>query len=358
MPVNAILGLTFTEKAAGELSERLRRRLTELGEDEHARAVDAAWIGTIHGFCARLLRSQPLAAGLDPRFEVLEQTAAERLAGASYDAALEEWARAAGPAAIDLAASYGPNLRELILGTYATLRARGETAPRLTVPPPAAAARPRARWPPPRGRPCYDLRLAGGGVRVTAARRAGGGARARGAGERRAARAGERRPSGAAAAADVPWPGALAVADLKGGAKALTSDACEAYRAAWGAYRAACADHHARGALQLLDGLLDRFGRTYEAAKAERAAVDFEDLELRARDLLADEKTRAASWAERFSLIMIDEFQDTNAVQLGILEALERDNLFAVGDEFQSIYRFRHADVSIFRSARRASCGT
>src|SRR4051794_35515798 len=81
--VGSILALTFTEKAAGELAERLRRRLTELGEDEHARAVDAAWIGTIHGFCARLLRSQPLAAGLDPRFEVLEQTAAERLPGAA-----------------------------------------------------------------------------------------------------------------------------------------------------------------------------------------------------------------------------------------------------------------------------------
>ena len=81
VPVSAILALTFTEKAAGELAERLRRRLTELGEDEHARAVDGAWIGTIHGFCARLLRSQPLAAGLDPRFEVLEAPSAERLAG-------------------------------------------------------------------------------------------------------------------------------------------------------------------------------------------------------------------------------------------------------------------------------------
>jgi len=100
--------------------------------------------------------------------------------------------------------------------------------------------------------------------------------------------------------------------------------------------------------LELLDSLLKRFGRTYEAAKAERAAVDFEDLELRARDLLADPATRA-KWAEKFTLIMIDEFQDTNAVQLGILEGLERENLFAVGDEFQSIYRFRHADVSIFR---------
>ena len=53
---------------------------------------------------------------------------------------------------------------------------------------------------------------------------------------------------------------------------------------------------------------------------------------------------------------MVDEFQDTNRLQLDVLEALERDNLFAVGDEFQSIYRFRHADVTIFRE-RRARLG-
>src|SRR3954467_14290475 len=135
-PVNAILALTFTEKAAGELAERLRRRLAELGRDEDARAVDSAWIGTIHGFCARLLRSQPLAAGLDPHFEVLEETSAERLAGAAYDRALEAWGRT--PAAIDPAAAYGPALRGLILGTYAPLRARGHARPRLTIPPPVA----------------------------------------------------------------------------------------------------------------------------------------------------------------------------------------------------------------------------
>jgi ATP-dependent exoDNAse (exonuclease V) beta subunit len=120
VPVGAILALTFTEKAAGELAERLRRRLTELGSDEHARAVDGAWIGTIHGFCARLLRSQPLAAGLDPRFEVLEQPSAERLAEVAYERALEAWARAERADAIDLAASYGPALRELVLGAYSS----------------------------------------------------------------------------------------------------------------------------------------------------------------------------------------------------------------------------------------------
>ena len=151
------------------------------------------------------------------------------------------------------------------------------------------------------------------------------------------------------ATARVPWPGELgAAAELKGGARALTTDACEAYRGAWLAYRAACADYHASTALTLIDALLARYGDEFTRAKRERAAVDFDDLELRAKHLLADPVTRRR-WAERFALIMIDEFQDTNRVQLDILEALERDNLFAVGDEFQSIYRFRHADVTIFR---------
>ena len=150
---------------------------------------------------------------------------------------------------------------------------------------------------------------------------------------------------------DVPWPGALDAAKLGSGAKALDDPACAAYREAWEAYRAACADHHGRAALVLLDDLLDRFNAAYDEAKAARAGVDFSDLELRVRDLLADPAARDA-WAERFELIMIDEFQDTNRLQLDVLEALDRDNLFAVGDEFQSIYRFRHADVTIFRERR------
>src|SRR5919107_5373265 len=104
--VGSILTLTFTEKAAAELRERIRRRFVELGEDEHARDVDAAWIGTIHGFCARLLQSQPLAAGLDPHFGVLDEAAARRLAAEAFEAALEEWTDACGGPAVDPPAAY------------------------------------------------------------------------------------------------------------------------------------------------------------------------------------------------------------------------------------------------------------
>ncbi len=361
--VGSILALTFTEKAAGELRERVRRRFTALGEVEHARESEAAWIGTIHGFCARLLRARPLAAGLDPRFSVLDEAAARRLAEQAYETALDAWATARGAPALDLAAAYGPALRDIVLAAHETLRSRGESHPRIPIPRPSSPPD-RAALAAARAAAGAALAIAADGKKVAAAREAldacerllaaddargaaGDDARGAAADDARGAAADDARGS----AAPVPWPGELDVAKLTGGAKALEEDACAAYREAWEAYRAACADHHGRAALVLLDDLLDRFGTAFDAAKAARAAIDFSDLELRVRDLLADPAARRA-WAERFELIMVDEFQDTNRLQLDVLESLERDNLFAVGDEFQSIYRFRHADVTIFRERR------
>src|SRR5215218_9152838 len=365
---------TTTEKAAGELRERARKRLHDLGEDEHARAVDAAWIGTIHGFCARVLRSRPLAAGLDPRFTVLEETAAGRLAAAAYERALEAWVAALGRPAVDLAAAYGPGLRDLVLLAHDTLRSRG-AAPRLAIPAERPAPSPAALVEA-HAVAAAELAGAGDGIRVTEGRSAldacarllapaGAGGDAPPAAVPSAVR--EARPAAVSSAvrgarpAAVPSPGELDAAKLGAGAKALATEACEAYRTAWETYRSGCADHHARAAVILLDELLARFAREYAEGKAERAAVDFEDLELGVRDLFSDEAERRR-WSERFALLMVDEFQDTNRLQLDLLEALERDtdptspagtgNLFAVGDEFQSIYRFRHADVQIFRERR------
>jgi ATP-dependent helicase/nuclease subunit A len=112
------------------------------------------------------------------------------------------------------------------------------------------------------------------------------------------------------------------------------------------------ADAEGMRSCELLGELLERFGSEYETLKGARGAVDFDDLELIARGLLDEYESVSKTWAERFELLMVDEFQDTNPRQLAILGALERENLFTVGDELQSIYGFRHADVSLFRERR------
>ena len=76
LDVDSILVITYTRRAAGELRTRIRAALAERGRHDLARELDGAWISTIHGFCARLLRAYPLAAGLDPRFRELDEAQA------------------------------------------------------------------------------------------------------------------------------------------------------------------------------------------------------------------------------------------------------------------------------------------
>ena len=116
-----ILAITFTERAAGELRERVRARLLELGDREAARDTEAAFVGTFHGFCARLLRAHPLQAGLDPGFTILDEGARRAAARAGVRGGrCASCSTASAPEAVDLLAAYGVDrVRAMIEQVYA-----------------------------------------------------------------------------------------------------------------------------------------------------------------------------------------------------------------------------------------------
>ncbi len=88
--------------------------------------------------------------------------------------------------------------------------------------------------------------------------------------------------------------------------------------------------------------------KAYEREKEEAAALDFDDLLLRALKLFRENASVREKWRERFQYILIDEYQDTNHVQYQLIKLLvnERHNICVVGDDWQSIYSWRGADFT------------
>ncbi len=327
----AVLTITFTEKAAAELRDRIRRRLRELDADEAARRTEGAYISTIHGFCARVLRTHALAAGIDPEFGVLDETESNALADAAFEFALEDLAQNA-PGGLELIASHRTGLREGILRVYAELRARGERLPSLPPIPPAPELEPLRE----------ELAVAAAAVARELGAITSPSSRVMLALERL-----ERCDD--VLAPSEPWPGDLDAIALPGGnGAALTTETCQAYVESLGRFRDACRHRRAIGVRALLDRLLRTFSEDMEERKQAVSGLDFEDLELRARELLARDSELRERYRARFAHVMVDELQDTNLVQLELIESVAAGNLFTVGDAQQSIYGFRHADVELF----------
>lgn len=321
--VSQILAITFTDKAAAELRERIRLRFRELGAVEQARATEGAFISTIHSFCARVLRAHALLAGIDPRFVVLDEPEARGIADQAFDDVLSDLGD------VELIASYGAGaLRAAVLATYSELRSRGERAPALPpLPPPPVHAE-------------GELREAAAALATELGATADPSAKVCEA---------LARLERIASLPEDPWPGDLDCLRLPGGnGAALSTPACDAYDQALGRFRLMCEHRRAQAVHRSLDGLLRSFSERYRERKRKAAALDFEDLELFARDLLASSSELRERYAARFEQIMVDEFQDTNKIQLDLISEIARENLFVVGDAQQSIYGFRHADVELF----------
>ena len=325
LDVGSLLVITYTDRAAGELRARIRSRLTELDRPDLARDLDGAWISTIHGFCRRLLTAYPLAAGIDPRFRVLDEAQARVLQGEAFAAALERFCAADEAERWQLLGTYGASgLRSMLVSVYDTLRSAG----RELVLEPGAHDSLEER--------VEELREAA--LRLAEDDDATGP-------QRGAARA----TLDLLAATTLPERLLELVDHAARGPRAATFN--EARESA----RATALEVLAARDRELLQELLDLFAGAYATAKDRESALDFEDLQLRARDLLREHPALRELEQQRFRWIMVDEFQDTNRLQTEIVDLLAagpEKELFLVGDEFQSIYGFRHADVAVFRERR------
>jgi ATP-dependent helicase/nuclease subunit A len=324
LDVDSILVITYTRRAAGELRTRIRAALAERGRNDLARELDGAWISTIHGFCLRLLKTYPFAAGLDPRFRELDDAQGAVLRSESFRTALEEFCREGDPDRLRLLATYGADgLRRMLTGVYETLRSAGrgltlDIGDRAPIDEPLAELQEAARCLAEDDAATDNQRSAATQLLALLER--------------------DTRPD--------------RLMELSG-FRAMGERAAS-YEEARRAVERSALDAAAARDRALLQELLERFAAAYGEAKARESALDFEDLQLQARNLLRDDESIRERERLRFRSIMVDEFQDTNRLQCELVDLLRGPDtgLFFVGDEFQSIYGFRHADVQVFRERR------
>jgi ATP-dependent exoDNAse (exonuclease V) beta subunit len=378
--LDQIVAVTFTEKAAGEMKLRLRaeieraRTAEDVIMEERARLekalgqLELAHIGTIHGFCGDLLRERPVEAGIDPLFEVAAEDEAQEL----MDRAFDTWFQA-------VVANPPEGVRRIL-----RRRSRSQQ-PREALRSAVASLAEHRDFPAPWRRDRFDRdakidalisELVAVGDLATSsswsedylARNLAEIRRFIDENTRLETTRGrdydglEASLRDLARARSLGWKGAKRTQFGR-----LTRDEVLARRDSVKAeldsfLSASIADLAPLLREELLPAVI-----AYEKLKLRAGRLDFLDLLLKARNLVRDNAAVRAELQGRFSHFLLDEFQDTDPVQAEILLLLAADRpdepnwmnvapipgkLFLVGDPKQSIYRFRRADIAIYRDVR------
>ena len=392
--IGEIAALTFTEKAAGEIKVRLTERLSglvtelsggALAERERVRAqellrelretgqafkageaeilararaaledMDKAAIGTIHSFAARVLRAYPVEARVDPGFSVDEGAAFDELFETEWsrwlDAELgqdppraQEWLEALSLCPLEDLEGLARELCRERLGLDGVAGPDPQTAARLEDLAAGLARIPCGRPAPhPRSNILKSIDEASRHLATLAA---------------------------AARAEFVALPKALARARFKKSAwpSAWEGPGHEDYKRIVDAANASSPGEEAL--LRRACRLLTPFARAFRETFAKRGLVSFDGLLLKARDLVRDHPQVREELKNRWSAILVDEFQDTDPLQGELLIFLAEERgasarrwqdvrpapgkLFVVGDPKQSIYRFRGADIAAYQGFAR-----
>ncbi len=326
--ITELLVLTFTEKAANEIKTRLSQGFREMSLVGPRRDLEKAAISTFHGFASRLLKEHPIEAGVDPEFRVIETEQSELL---------KEEA-----------------MREMIAKIYDEKKEAFELLP------------------------AYGENVACDGILkvFTAARHEGKCLR-------EFFLENEKKEQETSAEREKELPGEAQALIQK--LEEIDAEAWERFlhnakwdwktfrdfkewsalykgkrKAGWKEWRAILED---LAALRLgplaapwkekFEFLALAFEAAYSAKKKEKGFLDFDDLQMKAVSLFRGEKPALRKLRERyqreFKFILVDEFQDTNFLQMEFVELLSSGkNLFMVGDYKQSIYGFRGAEPGIF----------
>ncbi|TET36334.1 MAG: hypothetical protein E3J72_08835 [Planctomycetota bacterium] len=369
--VETLAAVTFTRKAAGELRSRFRleieRELKEAKGDEAGRLtlalsnLERCFIGTIHSFCARLLRERPVEAGVNVEFVKIDEELDARIREKAWDEFVARLYAAGAPlldeldglglktgdlagAFVDQFASY-PDVHEWPVEEV-ELPDLGQVARRLseyvshmerlilTFPAERGSdklmaayervARVFRQTPPDRAREVMDLLMRfRSNVRLTQSN----------------------------------WPGGKPQGKEEGG---NWKDFCEYVKpiiARWRAKR-----------YGVVIDVLKKAKNIYDRMRGEGGMLNFQDLLMKAGNLLRDRPHVRKYFRKRFTHILVDEFQDTDPIQAEMMLFLAAKNpketdwtkcapvpgsLFIVGDPKQSIYRFRRADIVTYNHVKK-----
>lgn len=354
-PTN-IVAITFTRKAADEIKGRVRQAVGECVEQaqtdlerlrwqEHLQKVESAPISTIHSLCSRILRDNPVETQLDPEFTILEDFEAQDF----FKETLQQYLRKnikENAALRRLVQTYGVNSfvnQVTVLGDKLSELVREDNLAE-----PYLKAKEEL--------PALQQKLFAALREVIEAREAlGAKTKGRQTLTEAAGLLDEMQKQLLAPEPDCSLLDASGVVKVSG--KALAAELTNLKNLRQELNNVLL---NAKGCDLVQDWLavLQEFYACLSARKQENNVLFNDDLDLLAIEHLQKNEALRQKYQERYKYIMVDEFQDTNERQRQLIYLLcgnkldGKNNLFIVGDVKQSIYRFRHADVSVFNKVK------
>ncbi len=345
-----ILTITFTEKAANEMKDRVANRFEALGMEKERQDVEFAYLSTIDSFCTRLLRENAIEAGVNPQFGVLDEYESTYLLRLMIEKTLTDWQEIK-------ASDFETLMNEIcckdftnsVIRLISKIRSTGASVENVILKEVAPADLNNAHN---KLFECLNqIEILGQGLKPSATKvmvdkvicllntlKV------------------EDSPSFGwdANASGFDFHHLQILEDASALIKLTSKGEIKS--------RLAClreeliptlqelvAERCALKSKTVLKKFLVEVMNKYSREKRKLSLLDFADLEEKAKRLLESAPDIRNEMKEKFKYILVDEFQDTNSLQKSIIDLLRSENnLFVVGDEKQSIYGFRNADVQVF----------